>query len=388
MRRFACKKDAIGLTRLANVTGLDYVGLPVYMAVRPNSRSLSVAQGKGLDDESARVSAFMEAVEMAHAEQHTHAVRVETYARMQARERVPQPGLLPQDRRTSFRRDREIAWVAGTSIRNGETVWVPHDLVHLDYRVSPRHAMSGFMISSNGLASGNHPLEALCAGLYEVIERDATALWRAYGSGERAKRRLRLSGVTDPECRSLLQRLGGSEMSVALWDVTTDIGVASFLCRIREAIGNKRSQMGAFWGSGCHLSRGIALSRALTEAVQSRLTYIAGSRDDLRARDYVEPPQNPILDLAIDIHEQRAKNRRFDDVPDFCSNSFEADLQQIVSCLEAAHFTEIVTVDLTRPSIGIPVVRVIVPGLEGMNDFCTCRPGPRARALVKARAAP
>ena len=77
----------------------------------------------------------------------------------------------------------------------------------------------------------------------------------------------------------------------------------------------------------------------------------------------------------------------FDEVPDFCSNSFEVDLQQILSRLEAARVTEIVTVDLTRPSIGIPVVRVIVPGLEGMNDFCTCKPGPRARALLQARAA-
>lgn len=387
MARFACKGGAIGLTRLANVTGLDYVGVPVYMAVRPNSRSLSVAQGKGLDEESARASAFMEAVEMAHAEQHTHTLRLETYGRMQARERVPHPRLLPQDARMSFNREREIAWVAGTSIRGSETVWVPHDLVHLDYRLPRQHAMSGFMISSNGLASGNHLLEALCAALYEVIERDATALWRVYGSAERAERRLRLSGVTDPECLSLLQRLRDSEMSVAVWDVTTDIGVASFLCRIREAIGNKRSQSGAFWGSGCHLSRGIALSRALTEAVQSRLTYIAGSRDDLRARDYVEAPQDRVFDFAMDIHEQRAKNRCFDDVPDFCSNSFEQDLQQIVSRLEAVHVTEIVTLDLTRPSIGIPVVRVIVPGLEGMNDFCTCKPGPRARALLQARAA-
>jgi ribosomal protein S12 methylthiotransferase accessory factor len=37
----------MGVTRIANVTGLDRIGIPVAIAVRPNSRSVSVAQGKG-----------------------------------------------------------------------------------------------------------------------------------------------------------------------------------------------------------------------------------------------------------------------------------------------------------------------------------------------------
>jgi YcaO-like protein with predicted kinase domain len=386
LARFARHAGAVGLTRIANVTGLDYLGVPVFMSVRPNARSLSVAQGKGFDEKSARVSAFMEAVEMAHAEQPTPRLRTSSYAEMGARARVPDPNLLPQRKGRAFRRNREIAWIAGNSLRDGETVWVPHDLVHLDFTRSPQPA-SGFLISSNGLASGNHPLEALCAGLYEVIERDATALWRFQRGTKRAEMRLLLSSVTDSDCRSLLDRLHGCEMSVAVWDVTTDIGVASFLCRIREAPGNTRSRLGPFWGSGCHLSRNIALSRTVTEAVQSRLTYIAGSRDDLHARDYIDPPEQVLFDLASDIHEQRARNRRFEDVPDFCSKTFEEDLQRLISRLAAAHLTEIIMIDLTRPSIGIPVVRVIVPGLEGMNDFCTCKPGPRARALLQARAA-
>ncbi len=37
----------MGITRIANVTGLDCIGIPVVMVCRPNSRSLSVSQGKG-----------------------------------------------------------------------------------------------------------------------------------------------------------------------------------------------------------------------------------------------------------------------------------------------------------------------------------------------------
>jgi ribosomal protein S12 methylthiotransferase accessory factor YcaO len=57
-----------GITRLANVTGLDRIGLPVVAAYRPNSRSLAVAQGKGVTLEAAKASALMEAIELYHAE--------------------------------------------------------------------------------------------------------------------------------------------------------------------------------------------------------------------------------------------------------------------------------------------------------------------------------
>ena len=59
----------MGITRLGNITGLDRIGIPVAIAVRPNSRSVSVAQGKGLDLPQAMASALMEACETFHAEE-------------------------------------------------------------------------------------------------------------------------------------------------------------------------------------------------------------------------------------------------------------------------------------------------------------------------------
>src|SRR6478735_6251482 len=58
----------IGVTRVAVVTGLDFVGILVVMVCRPNGRSLSVSQGKGVDLVSAKVSGIMEALEAWHAE--------------------------------------------------------------------------------------------------------------------------------------------------------------------------------------------------------------------------------------------------------------------------------------------------------------------------------
>jgi ribosomal protein S12 methylthiotransferase accessory factor len=64
-----------GLTRVADVTRLDVIGIPVFQAVRPRSRNLSVSQGKGATPMAARVSAAMEALELWHAEDVSHLPR-------------------------------------------------------------------------------------------------------------------------------------------------------------------------------------------------------------------------------------------------------------------------------------------------------------------------
>jgi ribosomal protein S12 methylthiotransferase accessory factor len=58
----------MGITRIANVTGLDRIGVPVVMVCRPNARSLAVSQGKGLTLDAAKASGVMEALELDHAE--------------------------------------------------------------------------------------------------------------------------------------------------------------------------------------------------------------------------------------------------------------------------------------------------------------------------------
>src|SRR5918998_1598968 len=62
------KLGRFGITRVAQVTALDRIGIPVWMAIRPNSRTLAVSQGKGLSDAAAQASAVMEAAELATAE--------------------------------------------------------------------------------------------------------------------------------------------------------------------------------------------------------------------------------------------------------------------------------------------------------------------------------
>ncbi len=386
LARFGPHARALGITRLADVTGLDYLGIPVFMAVRPNARSLSVSQGKGLDAAAARTSAFMEAAELDHAENIAQRAVVESHARLKKRAEVVDPALLPRLRGAKFDPQKKIAWLKGADLYSGRSIFVPAELVDADFSVGRRDISGSFLRSTNGLASGNHFLEAVCAGLCEVIERDATYLWEAMDSEERAARRIVIKSIDHADGRSLVARLQADGISVAVWDMASDVGVAAFACRIDEAPRNGRSRFGGFYGYGCHLSRGVALVRAVTEAVQSRLTAIAGARDDLRGEDYRQlDTEDTLLDLVLDARERTKAQRRFSDVPSRENRVFETDLCELLSGLRGAGLDQAIVIDLTRSKLGIPVVRVIVPGLEVATNQGHCAPGRRARAFARAR---
>src|SRR5205085_1859234 len=63
-----------------------------------------------------------------------------------------------------------ISWIEGYDFLQQQACWVPSEIVHTDYTGEPD---GYFLAGSNGLASGNHPIEAINAALYELIERDA-----------------------------------------------------------------------------------------------------------------------------------------------------------------------------------------------------------------------
>jgi ribosomal protein S12 methylthiotransferase accessory factor len=380
LSRVAAAAKTLGITRLANVTGLDYLGIPVFMAVRPNARSLSVSQGKGLDPASAAASAVMEALELAHAEEPRPRPLSATYSGLRARARVADPAVLPRIRGVALPRDQRIEWVEGVDLCDGSAIFVPFDLVHCRF---DRRKTSAFLRTSNGLSSGNVWLEAVVAGICETIERDATSLWLRRGVGERRERRIDLQSVHDPECRSLLDALRDRGISVSLWDVTTDIGVACIVCRIDEAPGNTRSELRAFSGAGCHLSREVALIRAVTEAAQARLTFIAGSRDDLYSRDYEGTEVPDFIERIREEWERKQAGQSFERIPSNACATFEDDLRRLIECLKMAGLDQVISVDLTDDRFAIPVVRIVVPGLEVHDEHGRHRPGRRALALAR-----
>jgi ribosomal protein S12 methylthiotransferase accessory factor len=373
LARFRPYALQMGITRLANITGLDRIGIPVVTAVRPNSRSVSVSQGKGLDLTQAMASALMEAIEGFHAEE-VRETRGGSYREIVRNAVVDPLNLCTTGRPFDF--DAEISWIEGYDLLQQESCLVPAEIVHTDYT----QPLDGyFLAGSNGLASGNHLVEAIGAGICELVERDAVAVWSASDIRARARRALEVSSVDDPDCRAVLAKFDEAGIITRLWNVTTEIGIPVFICDIRDLSEGDPSRLRRFHGAGCHPDRTIALSRALTEAAQTRLTYIAGIRDDLLPAEYEEPPNADIVDALLDALRQESEPHSFGDVPSFAADDVGQDLRWELERLRAAGIERVVAVDLTRPVFGIPVVRVVIPGLDGDIRHPHYTPGPRAR---------
>lgn len=364
----------MGITRLGNITGLDHIGIPVVVAVRPNSRAVSVSQGKGLDLHQATASALMEAIEGFHAEEVGNGRRA-TYQELAANNVVVDPRRLCTTGR-EFDPGAGIGWTQGFDLLGKEPCWVPTETVHTDYT---RPLDGYFHAGSNGLASGNHPVEAISSAICELIERDAAALWNASGMRVRARHALDIGSIDDPDSRALLAKYERAGVAVRLWDVTTDVGIAAFLCDIRDPLTGAPSRLRHFHGAGCHPDRAIALVRALTEAAQARLTYIAGIRDDLLPAEYEEPPNAEIVDALLDALCEDAVPTSLDAVPTFVADDLSQDLGWELERLRDAGMARVVAIDLTRPDFEVPVVRVVIPGLEGDIRHPHYVPGRRAR---------
>ncbi len=346
----------MGITRIAVLTGLDVLGIPVAAAVRPNSRSIAVHQGKGVTLSAAKASALMEAVETHHAETMALPLRLASFAELAPD--AADPMLLP---RCAGREagDERLLWVEAQDLMSGSRLWVPHELVSADF-TSPMPAGAGlFQATTNGLASGNHWLEAVLHGLYEAVERDAIALWRAASDAVRGRSAIDLDSVDAPVSLSLLQAFRRAGVAMRVWDVTSDIRLPSFLCLAASDDGVEPEL-----GSGCHADADVALSRALAEAAQARLTRISGARDDFAAASY-----RPSARAGRDEEARRwlgaPASRAFRAAPDCAGPTLRDDLDEALKRLRAVGIRQAAWVDLTQPTFGIAVARVIIPGLEG-----------------------
>lgn len=373
---------AMGITRLANITGLDSIGIPAAVACRPNSRSVAVANGKGLDLAAAEASALMEAVEGYHAERINLPLKLGSFADLRSSHRLVDVEALPRRTTSPYHRDFPLLWVEGYDLLQEEPIWLPYEMVHTNYTLPLPQGSGCFILSSNGLASGNHPLEAISHAICEVVERDATTLWEVSDSIARAQTRLALDSVGDPACRSLLEKYDRAGVGVAVYDTTSDVRLPAFLCTIEESAGSALGGIGGADGMGCHPVREIALLRALTEAAQTRVAIIAGSRDDIFAEDYEH------LQYSDSVLSRRARirptgpARKLRQIPTLEVDTFDEDVGWELERLRSVGVDRVIVVDLSPAEPHVAVVRVVIPGLEYSLSSPNYVLGARARARL------
>jgi ribosomal protein S12 methylthiotransferase accessory factor len=290
---------------------------------------------------------------------------------------------LPPLTESAWAEDRPIPWIEGVDLIGGGPLWAPYETVHAAY-TEPLPAGSGcFFGSTNGLASGNTPMEALVHAMTEVIERDATTLWIFADDAAREAARVDPASVDDPGCRTLLDRFAAAGLAVGIWETTSDVGVAAYFAWIMETDDGIGGAARSAVGQGCHVDPAIALSRALTEAAQGRLTIISGARDDLGEAEYAAP-DDELQAMRRALLLDGAAPRSFAAAPRFVSDDLRDDAAHVLARLRAVGVEEVFAIDISKPGIGVPVVRAVIPGLEGPHDHERYAPGPRALAVAAA----
>ncbi|APR76363.1 Hypothetical protein A7982_01710 [Minicystis rosea] len=376
--RIRPKLREVGVTRLADITGLDRLGIPVVLAIRPNAGYLSVDAGKGFTKIAASTSAAMECLERHAAEQAQLPERYTSYdALREAHATVPFERL-PLARGSLFHARTPTRWSLGWDLVHQREVAVPADVVTLSRHRRTRSDPLHFQLTSNGLSAGNNFLEALNGGLLEVIERDAVACRRLqWESAGRPIPRVRTETIERAEVVELIARLRAAGVEVLIFDCTVDTDVPVYMAFIYD---REVGQLGLYRGYGAHLDPGIALVRAITEAVQGRLVFIAGSRDDaFRHHRRIREDDRAAIRLLESIEPTVSVAARETEA----TSSFEGDVDVLAGKLARVGLDQIIVFDLSVAGIDVDVLRVFVPGLEGYM-YEHYQPGQRASDWMQA----
>ncbi len=284
MRLRAALCELYGITRIAETTYLDRIGIPCVNVYAPDTRDLiGVYNGKGLTREQAIVSGLMEALERQICARcdlpryERAASDIVRYLDLRAL------GWIGAD-------DAQIECVTGTDLLSGESIAVPIGVVQCP-RAGPRQFA---ITSTNGLASGNTAVEAAYHALFELCERHLWSqvhvlshIWprllrsRMGDGSEQPDDPVAHEVVVTPEtpiAGELVEhiRRAGLEFRLICF-ARAGWPIAMQACII------DRSGEGMFYhlGMGCSWSPLHAATRAITEAAQVRLGDISGAREDL-----------------------------------------------------------------------------------------------------------
>jgi ribosomal protein S12 methylthiotransferase accessory factor len=347
---------AAQVTRCADVTGLDHLGIPVYCAIRPLGKTVQVTNGKGLRHVDAQVSALMEAIELFHAETPNREFETASFNDLRrAGRNAVKPDVHPDfENNTFFSPDFIINWTPATDLMTGEEVWLPSSAAYMS-----RPKLHPF--STNGLASGNHLIEATLHAIYEVVERDAIAGMEQQGRISFAPE---LCSFIDTETlpEGPLQSLNAlfikAQLKLVLIWMKARVPIHTFMAVILDDSNFSHATTVSI-GYGSHLNEMVAAIRAITEAAQTRLTYIHGSREDIKKATY-EVDKRRLYEFFFGIKADTP----WQSLTVSKSNSLSEDYEETMNHLRAGGFTNLYRVDMTREPFNIPVVKVVIPGMR------------------------
>jgi ribosomal protein S12 methylthiotransferase accessory factor len=387
LQRVMPMAERLGITRVTDTTRLDRIGIPVYCSIRPDAipGSLCVSAGKGLRHIEAKVGAVMEGIEMALAEYGRSHVQSFPATPRDVFDGATRPDAIldfcPR-LETRIPLDLPIDGVDAEEIFSGARAVIPAELVFLPYP-QIHGGTSLFGPSSNGLASGNSLNEATLHGLAEVIERDINSFHSV-----RDDSRLVLPETCPPHVAEVFEKVAAAGLVLHMRYRPNPFGLPHFSAAISDP--DHEDPLFVNGGTACHLSPAISAVRTVCEAVQSRLSFIHGGRDDLaeRHRRYAGLTAAERLKRARNTvaNYSRVKNAiAFDDITDQTppEATIEACLERFRELLAAEGIHHVFRVVLSGPEDPVVIVKIVVPHLEAFSEV-NARVGRRLRDHVKS----
>lgn len=230
-----------------------------------------------------------------------------------------------------------VSWTSAWSLTHGEPRLLPTSYCYLEFR---EPGIEPFCLGdTNGCAAGSTLEEAILQGLLEVVERDAAAIWWY--------NRIQREGIHVSEA-SVAQyaELG---RTIDLIDITSDNGVPVYAAVSAES----ESRRGIVVGFGAHPDPAIAIDRAITEGLQCAQAV----------HGPIDPMQRMLLtDISLDSDPWLTSSRQRAIIDPRAPRRIAAAVEWIVDRLREQEL-DVIVLDQTLPDVGLPVVRVAVPGM-------------------------
>ena len=362
-----------GIREIVDITDRDATGIPALACerIRPDG-SKTTHTGKGLNLTQARVSLIMEAIERYSSEyrdEYFPKLVRGSYSDLKKQNRLLDPEELILSRYSDYRPEEQYFWFPAFDLVGGNEILVPACEIYHPF------PLDGSILShthTNGLASGNTTEEAVFHALCELIERYAWSIAKFRDEPDDAvlvEDRPENAFIID-----LIDRFEAARIQVTAKDLTSDIGVPVVAAFSFDTDHPDTMVMDGF---GAHLDPRVAMARALLELAVTRSVFLGkyglkGLRES-RLLPVEEEDNRFFCRHEINLEE----------MPSQFTKDIGLDVGLVLEKLRVRGLDKVIVADLTREDIGVPVVRVIVPGLENYC-FDRGRIGPRLLGQMQA----
>lgn len=358
------KLKTAGITRIADITDLDRIGLPIYTAIRPTAEEggVSIYGGKGISRDHARASAMMEGFERYSAERQSgdDTITASLSEISEYGEFIDPKSLnLSKELEKKGIDDLNLEWSISHDLISGNDYYVATNAVFHPY--NPKDTEDRlFKSNTNGLASGNILEEAILHGMLEVIERDA---WSIFELTHKNYSQIDLESIESDLINETIDKFESEGIKIKLMDFTADIKIPTIAASADDTVTKDAGLLTL--GMGTHLDPEVAILRALTEVAQSRATQINGAREDTVRADFAREAGYERMKRINKFYFKEEENKiPLSDIENRSTTSITKDIEIVKDELVANDIEKILYVDLTRPELDVSVVRVIIPEME------------------------